>query len=182
MLWTSTRSRWAISVLLCLIAAFGMFQLSGWRSDILGRDAIQRDEIRRFAKAVSELEKEQSALPDIPELTLSWDAAQIGAATARIQSHINALSQQSGIELRSVSPIAVQNSVVGNSMGFRVEFEAPLDRTTAFLSSIEYNAPALIVTRGNLRRLVRPGQTGPQPLIFAQLDVTAPVTVTGTEP
>ena len=108
-------------------------------------------------------------------MNILWRAAQTGEATARIQSQLSKIASERGVSLRSISPTRARDLNLAQAAGFRLEMEASLDQLVQFLQAIEYHSPALLVEKASLRRLNKLNSNQPQPLIFAQIEISAPV-------
>jgi len=86
---------------------------------------------------------------------------------------------RSWIGAPSITPYTPRDSSIDGAFGFRLEFETHLDQLTEFLKQVEYDRPALVIDRTVLRRLNRPGDEEPQPALFVQIEILAPVILTG---
>lgn len=170
---------------LCLFAIALWFTLGApltrWKAEqinarVTAENALYAMHARRDNLATEITNVEQHDLTG-----LFWSAAQQGEATALIQSDISATASRHGILLRSVTPFKPREETLPGATGFRLEFEAHLDQLAGFLKEIEYDAPALVVSNTILRRLNRPGAPTEQPAVFVQIDVLAPVRLTGEE-
>lgn len=168
-------------VLGLLIWLFAYQPLEAWKASALeARTAaiIAHEALEQRITSLT-LETQSYGSDGIDDLT--WQAEQIGEVTARVQTTINAMAQDNGIVMRSIGPNTPRDTSIGDVIGFRLEFEATLDRLSAFVQEIEYSQPVLLVSRANLRRLVRPGETNSQPQLFVQIDVIAPIRLPGEE-
>lgn len=132
-------------------------------------------EMRKLQDRIAILQLEKSRLSDRGQLDVLWQAERTGTATAMIQAEISRQALQEGIGLRSISPVRKRDLRLADAVGIRIEMEAGLDQFTDFLRSVEYHSPALLVERAALRRLIKPGNQSEQPLVFAQIDLSAPV-------
>lgn len=149
--------------------------LQQWRSSALAERPQTIADIRNLQDRIAELEKERAQLSGDTELNVLWRAAQTGQATARIQGQLSKLASERGLNLRSISPTPSRDLTLAQAAGFRLEMEASLDQLVSFLRAVEYHAPALLVEKASLRRLNKPNAAQPQPLVFAQIEVSAPV-------
>ncbi|MEQ6204724.1 type II secretion system protein GspM [Sulfitobacter sp. HNIBRBA2951] len=149
--------------------------LQDWRSAALSKRPQAVAEIRQLQTRISGLEDERDQLSGNEELNILWRAAQTGVATARIQSQLSKLASERGISLRSISPTRARDLTLAQAAGFRLEMESSLDQLVSFLQAVEYHSPALLVEKASLRRLNKPNTDQPQPLVFAQIDISAPV-------
>jgi len=155
-----------VFALFCIVAiALLIIPIVEWKSTTIA----QRDQL--VLDHANLTERSQKLRQDVA----SYAGDDLGQVTAQVQTTLNALSQNSGIALRSIGPVTPRDQSLGTVVGFRLEFEAGLDQLTAFLREIEYHTPALVVANGTLRRIVRPGDTAAQPRLFAQLVLTAPI-------
>lgn len=169
---------------LTLIAAFAALSyvlviapLSQWRADaIAGLASVQQERVQ-LTQSIARLEAERESYAREDLSGLMWEASQIAQATARVQSALNDIARRNGIPVRSIAPTNAQGATSENTITFRLEFEASLDQLVPFLKTVEFDQPVLVVTRANMRRLTRPGDSGPQPDLFVQLDITAPVSL-----
>jgi len=166
---------------LCVFAALVYLAiiapLVDWRQAMLAQRDAMRGEMVRLQSSIARLEAEKQSYVSNDLTGLTWAASQMAEATARVQSTINDLARDTGIAMRSIAPRNNSDTDIPNTIGFRLEFEASLDQLVPFLKTMEYGQPTLVVTRVNMRRLVRPNPTGPQPDLFVQIDVAAPVTI-----
>lgn len=149
--------------------------LATWRAETASRLKDTRAESLRIQQSLLSLTQERNSLALGGTEGLVWAAPQLGEATALVQARVSELAKKNGLSLRSITPLSKRDSVSANSVGFRLELEAPLDRLTAFLVDLEYNSPALAVEQSDIRRLIRPGPDQGQPALFVQLDILAPV-------
>ena len=151
--------------------------LSSWRSDSLLQHEAATREHSKMLTSTRRLQSEVEFFSQSGSQAYIWQAEQSGEATAKIQSELNNLATKSGITLRSISPAAAKQLPFTTGTTFRLEGEATLDQILSFVLSIEFNEPALLTERASLRRLIRPGRTSEQPLMFFQLDIIAPVLI-----
>lgn len=176
----------ALSRLLALVLTFGMLAaffflvvqpMAQWRAAQFAKaqDAIlERDRLQNSSERLTVL---RETLSNSEALSLSWSAPSEGEVAALVQTRLAEAAAKSGISFRSVTPLPNARSSTTAQIVFRLEFEADLAQLTKFLGDTEYAAPALPITRATLRRLVRPGDQSTQPVIFAQLDVSAPILI-----
>ncbi len=171
-----------IAVALGLVATLGALvwfavvaPLQEWRTVALIKRPQAIESIRQLQTRINSLEDERNQLSGNEELNILWRAAQTGEATARIQSQLSKLASERGVSLRSISPTRARDLTLAQAAGFRLEMESSLDQLVSFLQAIEYHSPALLVEKASLRRLNKPNSNQPQPLVFAQIDVSAPV-------
>ena len=151
--------------------------LSDWRQSVLAERDAMRNEMHRLSLSIARLSAEKQSFVSDELIGLTWEAAQTAEATAKVQSSVNDMARETGILMRSIAPTNAFETEIPNAISFRLEFEASLDQLVPFLKTLEYGQPALVVSRANLRRLVRPNQAGTQPDLFVQIDVAAPVTL-----
>ncbi len=152
----------------------GLITLADWRASTLASRASVAGERTRLAASVARLEAEKQMFV-LDDLTgLIWEGLQSAEVTAKVQSALNDTARQNGIVMRSIAP-ANQRGQAADVLGFRLEFEASLPQLVAFLKEIEFGRPPIIITRANMRRLVRANQEEAQPVLFVQIDVNAPV-------
>lgn len=158
-----------------LLWLFAYQPLAAWKASTINErtDAIFEQEALK--KRITSLTLETQSYGNDGVDQLIWQAEQIGEVTARVQTAINAMAQENGVVMRSIGPNRPQDASIGNVIGFQLEFEATLDRLSAFLQEMEFQQPVLLVSRANLRRLVRPGESGLQPQLFIQINVIAPI-------
>ncbi|WP_108813231.1 GspMb/PilO family protein [Loktanella sp. Alg231-35] len=152
--------------------------LSAWRSASLEGLSSVENEIAQLEARVATLTIGQQSFVSDDLSGLTWEAAQMAEATAIVQSAVNDTARENGIVLRSIAPASGSETEIESAIGFRLEFEAHLDQLVPFLKAVEFGQPALVVTRANLRRLSRPNQSNPQPELFVQIELAAPVTLT----
>lgn len=169
--------------LAALFAYFAVYQpLSSWRATAMANLASAQTEKAQLIASIERLRAEKQSFVSDDLAGLTWEAAQIAEATAKVQSAVNDMGRSTGILMRSIAPVNATGSGIPNAISFRLEFEARLDQLVPFLRDIEFGRPALVITRANLRRLARPNERGAQPDLFVQINVAAPITLdTGTE-
>jgi len=168
--------RLAGTVLLGLLLWLFAYQpLAAWKASTMNERNVAISEHEALGKRIASLTLETQSYGNDGVDQLIWHAEQIGEVTARVQTAINAIAQKNGVVMRSIGPNTPQDASIDDVIGFRLEFEATLDRLSAFLQEIEYQQPVLLVSRANLRRLVRPGESGLQPQLFVQIDVIATI-------
>lgn len=155
--------------------ALAIQPLGEWRQAQLTELERTKLEIERLTLATARLEAERDSLQGETTISKLWDGTQPGEISARIQSHLNDAASESGISFRSITPLPPRSAGTYTSFGFRLEFEAGLGQLARFLQDVEYAAPALPVERATLRRVIRPGDRSEQPIVFAQIDIVAPV-------
>jgi len=172
------------AIALGLLAGFGVLvwlaavaPLQAWRTSALAARPKAIEDIRQLQSRISSLEEEHDQLSGNEELNILWRAAQTGEATARIQSQLSKLSSEHGVSLRSISPTRARDLNLAQAAGFRLELESSLDQLVSFLRAVEYHSPALLVEKASLRRLNKRNTDQPQPLVFAQIEVSAPVVI-----
>lgn len=163
--------------LLALLFFGALSPLAGWRRAKLAEHTQAQVGHAQLEDSIARLEAERSAFISDDLAGLTWEGTQEAEVTAKVQSAVNDMARNNGILMRSIAPTR-NNSDIINAINFRLEFEASLDQLAPFLKTVEFNQPALVVTRANLRRLARPNRTGAQPDIFAQIDITAPFSLT----
>lgn len=175
-----TLIRLAITVLALIVLWVVLIApINGWKTEQLAAQQRAKWDLATLNERNASLRADLVNLDQHDLSGLFWSAAQAGEATALIQSDISTTASGHGILLRSVTPFTPRDSSIPGAFGFRLEFEAHLDQLSDFLKDVEYAAPALVVHSAILRRLNRPGATGEQPAVFAQIDILAPVRLTG---
>lgn len=170
----------ALAVLLVALSCLWVVvvaPLMEWRLVQLTSAQQTEVELERLQASFQRLSLERETLANYDSVDLAWSARAQGEASAQIQSRMAEAASQAGIRFRSITPLPNAQRDGRNQVVFRLEFEADLAQLTAFLSEIEYATPALPVTHATLRRLVRPNEQALQPVIFAQLDIAAPVLI-----
>lgn len=160
----------------CAVVWFSVLApLQEWRSSTLETRSKIIGEINQLERRIDTLGLEQAQLSSGHALDVLWRASQTGQVTARIQSDLSQLATARGINLRSISPVRSRDMNLAQATGFQIEMEAAMDQLSAFLRDIEYHSPALLIERASLRRLNKRNTNQPQPLVFAQIEVVAPV-------
>lgn len=169
-----------VVVSLCLVLWLSLgATLSDWRSNQFDRLSVLENQKTSLEERSNQLRSDLESFSDQDLTDLFWTAAQPGEATALVQSSVSGTASANGILLRSVTPFTPREQTIQGAFGFRLEFEAHLDQVTEFLKDIEYDRPAIVIDRVVLRRLNRPGDAGLQPAVFAQVELLAPVILTG---
>ena len=167
--------------LMLLVALFVLVWLAiisparQWKMHALDQLSASQSEYTRLTASLQRLKAEQAQLSGNATLDTVWKAKRMGQATALVQSEISNIAAKHGVTLRSVTPMSAKDLPFTSGISFRVEGEATLDKLAAFLIELEGSTPALLVERAVLRRLNRPGRTAPQPDVFIQLNLIAPV-------
>ena len=158
--------------------------LSNWKRSVIEQSETLRGDIQRLDASLAALKAERAALSGNPALDLVWQAEQAGQASAVIQGRLSELAKTSGLSLRSITPLPARDLPLTQGVGFRLEFEAPLDRLIDLLIAVEQTKPLLAIERATLRRLVRPATADAatvvkpvQPELFVQIDIIAPVEI-----
>ncbi len=154
-----------------------LLPLGNWRQSTLDRQIDLVNDREQLEGRVAQLEAEKQSFVSDDLEGLIWEGEQQAEATAKVQSAINDIARDNGILMRSIAPTNNVDIGIPNAISFRLEFEASLDQLVSFLKTIEFGQPALVVTRANTRRLVRPGQASLQPELFVQLDIAAPISI-----
>jgi hypothetical protein len=167
----------ALIVLAVLIWLAVISPIYEWKKRASENLTTSQTENARLNASLSRLRTEKAQLSGDSSLDTVWKAKRIGEATALVQSEISNLAAKHGVMLRSIAPMSAKGMPFASGIGFRVEGEATLDKLTSFLIDLEGNTPALVVERAVVRRLNRPGRTAPQPDVFVQLNLVAPVTL-----
>ncbi|NSX56913.1 type II secretion system protein GspM [Parasulfitobacter algicola] len=160
-------------VLLIWIAVLS--PLVTWRNQAQSNLLSAQTELARLERSIAQLQIEQTRLSADDATSILWMASQSGEATARVQANLSTMARQSGVNLRSISPVRARELAFSQAVAFRMESEATLDQVVSLLRAIEYSTPPLVIERANLRRLARPTRTSDQPLMFFQLEILAPV-------
>ncbi|WP_457645941.1 type II secretion system protein GspM [Profundibacter sp.] len=148
---------------------------SEWKAKAFSELAQSRAEQSKLSESLARLKVERAQLSGDTALDIIWKAKRMGEATALVQSEISNIAAKHGVSIRSITPVPAKEIPFANSIGFRIEGETTLDKLTTFLVDLEANSPALAIERAVLRRLTRPGRTAPQPDVFLQLNLIAPV-------
>ena len=133
----------------------------------------------RLEEAISNLTSKLASMDTTDAQGEIWLAKQAGEMTARIQARLGNLARQHGISLRSVTPAKAAQLPHVDTTALRIEAEADLEKLRDFIVAIEHHSPALFIERATLRRLNRPDRSSEQPLIFFQLDISAPIKIDG---
>ena len=153
--------------------------LMDWRTNQFTRLAALKTDVAAMTDRIATLEADLTNVSDQDITNLFWTASQPGEATALVQSSLSGTASDNGILMRSITPYTPRDSSIDGAFGFRLEFETHLDQLTEFLKQVEYDRPALVIDRTVLRRLNRPGDEEPQPALFVQIEILAPVILTG---
>ena len=153
--------------------------LADWRARALAERPRVIAQIGELQARIADLRADRDRLAGGGELDVLWRAAQTGEATARLQSELSRLASDRGVSLRSISPMRTRDLTLAQAAGFRLEMEAALDQLASFLRDVEYHSPALVVDRASLGRLDKAGPAQPQPLLFAQVEISGTVVLTG---
>lgn len=148
-----------------------------WKKEALAARDQAAEKLAQFEQRVQKMDTLRQQLSQQGELASLWQADQPGAATALVQSELSKLASQRGIGLRSITPMREREIPMARAAGFRLEIETSLDQLAGFLQAVEYHSPALMVDRASLRRLnmVNAGQV--QPVVFAQIEISAPISI-----
>ncbi|SMR83564.1 Type II secretion system (T2SS), protein M subtype b [Aliiroseovarius halocynthiae] len=160
-------------------AVLALPALADWKADTIARLDAAEGELLSLNTRANRLAAQLQAVPEVEGKALKWHAGEIGVVTAQIQSEINQLATSSGIALRSIAPTGQGLVEDVQTVTFRLEAEATLDRLAQFLQSLEFGQPVLLVDAANIRRLNRPGAEGTQPIVFVQLGLSAPTELAG---
>lgn len=173
----------ALALMLLIIIVFYTFLMRpifDWQNNI--RVQIEQTKLSntKLLERLQKLEEELMVSPVTSDTDVFWLAQNTGEASAQIQSTINALSQETGVALKSVTPLPEQTFNQEGALGTRIEIEAPLDQFMNFLLKLELNNPPLVVEKSNIRRLVRSTNMQAQPLILGQLDIAAIIQIEGS--
>jgi hypothetical protein len=163
--------------LLVLLWLAVLSPLSRWRDQIALESQRFADERARLATSLVDLGRESADLSSGVETELIWSAPQMGEVNAMIQVSLSNIARESDIALRSITPLPPVELAGTAGVGFRLELEAPLDRLMDFLVAIESHSPALRIEVATLRRLTNLGETSDQPVVFAQIDIVAPIVI-----
>lgn len=153
--------------------------LADWRSMKITHLNALEGELATLDVRSERLAAELALVKDSKTDGLKWQADGLGVATARIQARVSEFASENGIALRSMSPTGEAKLSGTPTVTFRLEAEATLDRLVSFLRTLEYGQPAVLVQASNIRRLNRPGNDGQQPVVFVQLDLSAPIEIAG---
>ena len=144
-----------------------------WKSEQFTALAAAQEQSARLSDRLVTLRREAAAMSAATDFDGVWTAQSAGEATARVQAALSDLARQNGISFRAITPLRTEAIPLKQAVAFRVEAEAPLDRLVGFLRAAEYNSPVLVVEKGSIRRLSKPGIPTEQPLVFFQFDVFA---------
>lgn len=148
---------------------------AAWKATQFRERDATAEKIAALRDSISRLKAERAGLDAGTDDGIIWPARQMGEATARVQSEISAAASANGVSLRSITPTDSGSLPVARTVSFRIEAEARLDALRDFLVALEFNSPALLIDRATLRRVSRVDDDGAQPLLFAQIEITAPV-------
>ncbi|MHA6268366.1 type II secretion system protein GspM [Aliiroseovarius sp. CAU 1755] len=167
-----------LAIVLCAAGALLVLpMLADWRSaKIANVDALE-SELALLDARSERLATEQALVKESQTDDLKWQADGLGVATARIQARVSEIASENGMALRSMSPTGEAKLSGAPTVTFRLEAEATLDRLVSFLRTLEYGQPVVLVQGSNLRRLNRPGVEGQQPIVFIQLNLSAPIDI-----
>lgn len=157
-----------------IAAGFGIVALSEWRADTLATAQTRSFEVARLEASIRELNLELHQLRSADISNLVWRGARPGELTALVQARVGEIAASHGLQLRSITPIQGTPLPLTESLAFRVEIEAPLDRYAAFLRQVEFHSPAILVQRAIIRRVTRFGELVEQPIVNSQLEILVP--------
>ena len=146
-----------------------------WRSDVQADLGASRTKAERLIESITRLEQEKRLLSTETNIEGVWTAGTASKATALVQAGLSTLAREQGIAFRSIAPLENPDMPLMSAVAFRVEAEVTLDRLVSLLRKIEFSSPILLVERGTVRRLSRNTTGSPQPTVFVQLEITAPV-------
>ncbi|WP_170328196.1 type II secretion system protein GspM [Ruegeria arenilitoris] len=149
--------------------------LNSWKASGLEARSQTLSEIQRMQTSIDRLKQQSSRISQNKDQDFLWRADQIGTVTAQIQTALSASAAESGVSLRSITPLKTKRVASVDAAGFRLEFEATLDQVLGFLQRIEYSSPALLVDKASLRQLRRAASDQTQPVLNAQLELIAPI-------
>ena len=149
--------------------------LQNWRDRVTAEYTTTLGTHQRLTQSIARMTVEVVGFAEDPALPMTWQAPQIGQATAQVQGELSQLTRAAGISLMSTTPVGARDIPFADSVAFRLEGEGSLDQWRDMLIAVEYNTPPIIVERGVMRRLVRPGPETEQPTLYVQLDLLAPV-------
>ena len=148
-----------------------------WRMDTNTQLAISQGKADRLLNSIANLEHEYVALSAEADFGDIWKTNSVSEATAKVQASLGTIARQNGVTFRSITPLQSPEMALVDAVAFRLEAELTLDRLVELLRALEYSSPLILVERSNIRRLAR-GITGAtQPIVFVQLDITAPVAI-----
>lgn len=156
---------------------FVILPILDWRRDIAAATQRNSQQIERHVASIEDLSSEQAQLQATSIDPFLWTAREQGAATARVQERISQLASENGVSIRAITPTGAREIPSADAVSFRLEIEASLDQLTPFLAGVEEHTPALAIERADLRRLARPGPPPMQPILFAQLEILAPIRI-----
>ena len=146
-----------------------------WRLAIRAEAGLLQGEERRLRVGLARMARERAILQMGSLDGMIWQGAQAGAVTAAIQAELSAAAERAGLELQSIAPIEKRTLPVAQAELFRLEGEATLDRWLEFLLQIEPNVPLFAIETATFRRLSSVESAEPQPRLYGQIDVLAPI-------
>ena len=151
--------------------------LSDWRVARFETQKRLTNEIAHLRSSIGSLEATHSLLSQDKVLDMIWIGDTSGEVAAHIQTEIDAAARNTDIELRSIAPVPAGPLPLSDATAFRIEGEAPLDHLAEFLRMLEFSTPALLIENATLRRLNRVDIDAAQPMIFVQMNVSAPTSI-----
>ena len=170
-----------ICLFLALVFLALIKPLADWRSATIDKVATLAAEEVALQQRLADLQSERESFVADDLAGMTWEAEQPAQATARVQSAINDIARSNAIQLRSIVPTSGAGAGFAPAVAFRLEFETTLDNLVPFLKATEFHRPSIVLTRTNLRRLVRPNQVSIQPELFVQIDLAAPIYLRGAD-
>jgi len=176
-----------LGAIIILLLILGMFwvalvdPLINFRRDLSSSITAAQAEKSRLTRSIANLNRQLANTTASNVSEQIWRARQSGEAIARIQAQLGRLSQLHGVTLRSITPTNATGMPYTETTALRVEGEANLAQLEATLLEIEKHTPALLVDRATIRRLSRTERRSEQPYVFFQLDITAPIQITGVD-
>ncbi|WP_415400583.1 GspMb/PilO family protein [Tateyamaria sp. SN3-11] len=144
-----------------------------WKNSQYAALATAQEQSAGLTERLERLRREAAAMSASTHFDGVWQAANPGEATARVQARLSDLARQNGIAFRAITPLRTESIPLKQAVAFRIEAEARLDRLVAFLRAAEYASPVLVIEKGSLRRLSKPGVPTEQPIVFFQFDIMA---------
>lgn len=168
---------WPIVLIACaaLVYVVAVQPFTQWRERVEAEYVNALETQQRLSESIARMSTEIDGIANDPDLPLAWLAPQMGQANAQVQAQLGQLAREAGISLRSTTPIGERDLPYAESIAFRLEGEGDLDQWQDLLRAIEFNNPPILIERGTMRRLVRPGPESEQPTLYAQLELFAPV-------
>lgn len=168
----------AVALLSGVVAFAGTLVVLPFVDDVATTRAQLERETRalwQLKASLAQLEAREAALSSEESAGLGWAGRQLGQVTAVVQARLSEVARTRGIRLRSVTSIPSEPIAETETVGLRLEAEAPLDQIAGYLRDVETLTPVILVRRLNLRRLSRPTDAAAQPVVYLRLELAAPI-------